>query len=296
MSLSLPRCQVLPQILRPLPLHLPFSPWSRVRRRISPTLPEPGKPQPLIVLTPLRLVTAKPSMQFLGPSASHLLGPNSPQPCISASPQPEAHSLTASHPSHPYSPSAPARICPTERPPSLTSPTPHNPTPSAGGLTRCAFCTGCHLEPGRECTPDGITSQCCTTDGKRAGTNETCTSAIDGSVGYCVAGECVSTICAQLAHAGVGAFCGLHADNPCKLRCHYGGTCHELEGVTLASSPGAIKPRVNHLPLGTPCSNGGNTCAAGLCIPGVSVSGRPLRRVMYSKSAGRWTMDNGQTV
>jgi hypothetical protein len=126
--------------------------------------------------------------------------------------------------------------------------------------TSCAFCEECLLEKGKQCTPEG--DPCCTSSGMFEPSSTQCAMPGGAGTGYCQQGTCTGTWCTDgLGGDVVGDFCGLHADNDCKMRCSYQGACDDLPLLTWQSTG----VPVNYLDDGSLCSGGAGTCVSGHC-------------------------------
>ncbi|CAK0843530.1 unnamed protein product [Prorocentrum cordatum] len=130
--------------------------------------------------------------------------------------------------------------------------------------TSCAFCEDCLLAEGKECTPDGSDSQCCTSTGFFESIATQCTMPGGAGTGFCQLGTCQDTWCTNIDHPSLGDFCGLHPDNECKVNCLLNGDCNALDDYTWLETGAPI----NHREDGGLCSGGAGICIFGACVIG----------------------------
>jgi hypothetical protein len=90
-------------------------------------------------------------------------------------------------------------------------------------------------------------------------TSSTCS--LSEGTGFCQQGTCTPTWCTG-GHSNFGDFCGLQADDECKVRCQLEGACSDLDGWTW--SPDRVP--VNWQTDGTLCASGLGTCQSGSCV------------------------------
>jgi hypothetical protein len=126
--------------------------------------------------------------------------------------------------------------------------------------TSCAFCEGCLLTQGKQCTPEGGESECCTSTGLFEPSSTLCTMPGGGGTGFCQLGTCKGTWCTG-GYSFVEDFCGLHDDNECKVKCIMDGECDTLSGWSWQGG-GPLNDRSD----GGSCNDGAGTCISGECV------------------------------
>lgn len=122
--------------------------------------------------------------------------------------------------------------------------------------TDCSCCKDCKLKSGAQCSPH-FGTECCLDNCQYADTKTTCFRS--NGPGYCRIGICEDAGCGSY---GLGPFCGVHDDNPCKRKCEYAGVCRTMDGWTSGGKP------INYMRDGIPCSTPtiSGKCKSGECI------------------------------